>query len=127
LRLLLPLCPDNVRVLAWVKPYSPHRPGVDPTYAWEPVICKVLPRKHDRSRATAFDWLSCLPGGHARGGPGKQRILGEKPAMFVHWLLRACRVDRDDEIEDVFPGSGAVAGAIEQWRRQGVLNLEGGS
>lgn len=124
LRVLLPLCPEKARVMAWVKPYVPHRPGVGPTYAWEPVITKPLPRKHSRNVDTSFDWVSCLPGGHARRGIGKQRILGEKPIMFVHWLLRACRVHRDDEIEDVFPGSGAVAEAIDQWRRQGVLALD---
>ena len=49
------------------------------------------------------------------------RILGEKPPEFVTWVLECCRVERSDEIVDVFPGSGAVGEAIDMWRRQGVL------
>jgi len=123
LRLILPMCPDGVRVMAWVKAYVPHRPGVSPTYAWEPVIAKMMPRKHSRSASNPMDWVSALPSGMYRSGAGRQRILGEKPPLFVQWLLRACRVSRDDEIEDIFPGSGAVAEAIDQWRRQGELPL----
>jgi hypothetical protein len=38
LRIILPMCPDNVRVMAWVKPFAVFKPGVNPAYAWEPVI-----------------------------------------------------------------------------------------
>src|SRR5205823_3197858 len=35
---LLPLCPPGCRVGAWVKPFCVYKPGVNPAYAWEPVI-----------------------------------------------------------------------------------------
>lgn len=38
LRELLPLCPEDARVAAWVKPFASFKPGVNPAYAWEPVI-----------------------------------------------------------------------------------------
>jgi hypothetical protein len=34
LRTLLPLCPDDVRVCAWVKPYASWKPGNTLTWAW---------------------------------------------------------------------------------------------
>ncbi len=123
LRLLLPLCPDKVRIMAWTKRFVPHRPNVWPTYAWEPVICKPLPRPTNRASDTPFDWMMALPGGFGRRGIGKQRILGEKPRGFVEWILQACKVEPADNISDIFPGSGAVAEAIDSWRRQTILPL----
>lgn len=38
LRDVLLLCPADVRVAAWVKPFAVFKPGVNPAYAWEPVI-----------------------------------------------------------------------------------------
>ena len=38
LRVLLPLCPEDVRVGAWVKPFHIYKKGVRPAYAWEPLI-----------------------------------------------------------------------------------------
>lgn len=123
LPLLLSFVTVKVRVLSWVKPYVPHRPGVWPTYAWEPVICVPLARPSDRSRWTPMDWFQSKPAGHSRGGAGKQRILGEKPPVFVSWMLECCRVERQDEVVDVFPGSGAVGEAVAQWRAQTRLAL----
>lgn len=38
LKLLLPMCPDDVRIGSWVKSFSAFKKGVRPAYAWEPVI-----------------------------------------------------------------------------------------
>ena len=38
LRDLLALCPREVRIAAWVKPFAVFKPNVNPAYAWEPVI-----------------------------------------------------------------------------------------
>jgi hypothetical protein len=55
LRQVLPLCPDGVRVGAWVKPWCAFRPNVNPAYAWEPVIFK-LGRQRTRQQLTIRDW-----------------------------------------------------------------------
>src|SRR5581483_6896549 len=57
LRYLLPLCPDDVRVMAWVKPFCIFKPGVNPAYAWEPVIMRGG-RKRGRNLPTVRDWVS---------------------------------------------------------------------
>src|SRR5437773_8181969 len=38
LRDILPLCPADIRIAAWVKPFHAFKRGVRPAYAWEPVI-----------------------------------------------------------------------------------------
>src|SRR5687768_15067918 len=38
LRTILPMCPDDSRVASWVKPFASFKAGVNPAYAWEPVI-----------------------------------------------------------------------------------------
>ena len=38
LKMILPHCPDDVRIGAWVKPFAIFKPNVNPAYAWEPVI-----------------------------------------------------------------------------------------
>ena len=35
---ILPLCPEDIRVMAWVKPFASFKKDVNPAYAWEPVI-----------------------------------------------------------------------------------------
>ena len=38
LRTLLPLCPSDVRIGAWVKPFATFKKGQNPVYAWEPLL-----------------------------------------------------------------------------------------
>lgn len=57
LRTILPMCPDDCRVAAWVKPFAAFRPNVKPAYAWEPVIFRGG-RPRDRKDETWHDWHS---------------------------------------------------------------------
>lgn len=113
LRTILPLCPDDCRVGAWVKPFASFKPGVNPAYAWEPVIFRGG-RKRERDERTARDWV-------AANITLKKGFTGAKPAEFVRWLLDLLGVRPTDEFVDLFFGSGAVTEAVEQWRRQGNL------
>jgi hypothetical protein len=50
---ILPLCPADARVAAWVKPFCSFKPNVNPAYAWEPVVFRggaQGPRGRDRPR-----------------------------------------------------------------------------
>jgi len=40
LRLMLPWCPECVRVGAWVKPFAAFKRNVRIAYTWEPVLFK---------------------------------------------------------------------------------------
>lgn len=117
LRTILPLCPDDARVGAWVKPFASFKPNVNPAYAWEPVIFRGG-RKRDRTEQTARDWVSS-PITLRKG------LTGAKPAAFTHWILDLLGVRPDDQFVDLFPGSNSVGEAWEQWRRQTNLFQQG--
>lgn len=84
LRDLLPLYPPDVRVAAWVKPFAIFKPGVNPAYAWEPVIWRGGRVKRPRGVPTVVDWVSAnimlRTGTH-----------GAKPDAFSWWLLQLTR------------------------------------
>lgn len=118
LRTILPLCPDDARVGAWVKPFASFKPNVNPAYAWEPVIFHGG-RERDRTQPTVRDWT-------AVNITLKRGLTGAKPDDFTHWILALLGVRWDDEFVDLFPGSGAVSKAWERWCRQTSL-FAGGS
>lgn len=121
LRHILPLCPDDVRVLAWVKPMTSFKPNVRLAYAWEPIILRGG-RPLTRKQPTQRDWLACScidpSTGRLKGG-----FKGGKPEGLVRWLLAVLNADPADEITDLFPGSGSVTRAIEAWRSEVRLPL----
>lgn len=115
LRTILPHCPDDVRVMAWVKPFASFKPGVRVAYAWEPVIVRGVP-KGTREQATTRDWCSANIT-LQRGFPGA------KPEAFCSWLFEVLNLTKDDEFHDLFPGSGAVTRAWNAWRQQAMLPM----
>ena len=103
LKTILPMCPTDCRVSAWVKPFAIFKPNVNPTYAWEPVIWRGG-RKGDRNRATVRDWVSA-------NITLKKGLTGAKPPEFSLWFLDILGYVEGDEIDDLFPGTGAVKAA----------------
>lgn len=110
LRLILPLCPEDVRVMAWVKPFASFKPNVNPAYAWEPVIVRGG-RKRGRGEPTARDWVSC-------NIALKKGLSGAKPEAFCFWLFTVLGMQPGDEFDDIFPGTGGVSRAWEAYQRQ---------
>ena len=109
LRDILPLCPPEARVCAWVKGFASFKPGVQLQHAWEPVVL-MGGRKRERLHCVR-DWFS-EPMTLQRG------FQGAKPARVIHWILTMLAAEPEDEIVDLFPGSGAVTEAISRWRSQ---------
>lgn len=105
LRDILPLCPPDARVMAWVKPFCSFKPGVGVAYAWEPVIVRGG-RRRTRAQHTVRDWA-------AVNITLKRGFAGAKPVAFMHWLFAVLNVEAGDQVDDLFPGSGAVSAAIE--------------
>jgi hypothetical protein len=51
-----------------------------------------------------------------------QTFIGWKPPAFSYWLFADLLAARPgDELEDLYPGSGAIRDAWETWQRQGQL------
>jgi hypothetical protein len=107
LRVILPMCPEDVRVCAWVKPFASFKPNVTRAWCWEPVIVRGG-RPIPRTQPTIRDYVSA-PITLRRGFPGA------KPVEFCFWLFDWLNMDADDEFVDLFPGSGAVAEAYRGW------------
>ncbi len=116
LRAILPMCPDDARVGAWVKPFAIYRPGVNPGYCWEPILFRPLPRKRSRTEPTVRDFVSA-------NVTLRRGVPGAKPDAFCDWLFELAGLTADDEFVDLFPGSGAVTRAWERWRAQAQLGL----
>ncbi len=116
LKTILPLCPDDVRVMAWVKPFCAFKVNVNPAYAWEPVIVRGG-RKRTRDQETVRDWVSAVI-------TLRKGLSGVKPPDFSYWLFSVLNMQDGDEFHDVFPGSGAVSRAWESWKRIKTLPLQ---
>lgn len=113
LRDVLALCPPDTRVMAWVKPFASFKPNVNPGYCWEPVLVHGG-RRYTREDATIRDW--CAEPITLRRG-----LAGAKPEAVCHWLFRVLNARADDQMDDLFPGSGAVTRAWESFTRQLTL------
>ena len=104
---LLPMCPDDVRIGAWVKPFHAYKKGVRPAYAWEPVIYsggrnKKPPAPPKGGKAiTPKDFISC-------NITLKKGLTGAKPEPVCEWVLDLLNVQHGDEVVDLFPGTGVM-------------------
>lgn len=104
LQAVLALCPPDVRIGAWVKPFASFKPGVNPAYAWEPVIIWGG-RSWGRDVPTVRDWV-------AANITLRRGLSGAKPAAFCQWLFRFMGLRPGDELHDLYPGTGIVS---RQW------------
>lgn len=109
LQYILSICPQDVRIAAWVKPFCAFKVNVNPAYAWEPVIWKSA-RARVREQPTVRDWVS-TPITLKRG------LSGVKPDTFSYWLFELLNIRQGDTFDDLFPGSHAVSRAFERWIR----------
>lgn len=115
---ILALCPPDVLTLAWVKPVQPPM-GDGRMYSWEPVI---LHGGRKPSLPTRMSLVCNQPQYTFRPKP-PGHVIGQKPEEFCHWVFRCAGLGPDDELCDLFPGSGAVGRAWDSFIAQGVLNL----
>lgn len=101
LRKVLPLCPPEVRVCAWVKPGGAPPATFGLHNVWEPII--VLQGR--QIRPGRRDALYVHP---ARFGGS---LVGRKPLKFCAWLFDAMGMLPGDGLDDLFPGSGVISRA----------------
>ncbi len=101
LNTLLPMCPPDARVAAWVKPFASFKKGVNPAYAWEPVVFWGGRRRTDGTRRTVRDWT-------AVNITMQKGLVGAKPPEFCRWVLDLLGYENGDELVDLFPGTGIM-------------------
>lgn len=109
LKAILPLVPDDARIMAWVKPFAAFKRGVPVAYSWEPVIVKACRKPVVNGRVVMRDWISC-PITMKRG------LVGAKPEAVCMWAFEVLGMHPDDELADLFPGTGGVMEAFEKWK-----------
>lgn len=110
LRLLLPLCPPDVRIGAWVKSFCAFKRGVRPCYAWEPVIYRGgrntnhPPPLKNGKQTTPKDFIVAPI-------TLKKGLVGAKPRSVCEWILDLLNVREGDTVVDLFPGTGVMGNA----------------
>lgn len=113
--------PNQTRVGGWFKPFASFKPGVNPAYCWEPVLF-VPGRNRGRDVATTRDYFEMTEIEAARMEVAvkanitlKRGTSGAKPDRFNCWLFEILGIVATDEFHDLFPGSGAVSRAWQDW------------
>lgn len=118
---ILPMCPTDVRIGSWVKSFCAFKKGVRPAYAWEPIIFyggrnpskghPHAPPKKGGKQNTPKDFIETSP---AIKEPItlKKGLTGAKPEKFCDWILDLLNVQKGDEIDDLYPGSGVMGRVI---------------
>lgn len=113
---VLPLLVAPYRVMAWVKPFAAFKRNVSVAYAWEPVIVKACRKPVVSGRIVMRDWVS-------ESITLKKGLVGVKPESVCFWAFEMLGLSREDELVDLYPGTGAVTRAWERWRRVYSLPL----
>jgi hypothetical protein len=107
----------DFRIMAWVKPFAAFKPNVAVAYAWEPVLVHEC-RKPSVAAASGVlrDW--CAVNITMRRG-----LTGAKPERVCWWLFDVLGAEPGDDLDDLYPGTGAVERAWESWQAQRPLDF----
>lgn len=99
----------GARWMTWTKGFAAFKRNVSVAYAWEPVIVKAARKPVVSKRLVMRDWVEC-PITLRRG------LTGAKPEKVCHWAFEVAGCRPDDELHDLFPGTGAVSEAWRTWQ-----------
>lgn len=104
LKTILNMCPNDVRVASWVKPFASFKPGVTRAWTWEPVFFRggrPIPR-------TAPTWRDHI----AEPITMRKGLTGAKPWRFCQWVLDGLNYKPGDTLDDIFPGTGIMGQVV---------------
>jgi hypothetical protein len=105
---------EGARWMSWVKGFAAFKKNVSVAYAWEPVIVKAGRKPVVSKRLVMRDWIQ-------ESITLKRGLTGAKPEAVCHWAFEMVGARPDDELRDLFPGSGAVDRAWQTWRGKFAL------
>lgn len=110
LAILAPLAEQaGARWCSWVKGFAAFKRNVPVAYAWEPVIIKAARKPVVSGRIKPLrDWVEC---------PIRKGLTGAKPETVCHWAFEVVGAHPDDELVDLFPGTGTVTKHWALWRQ----------
>jgi hypothetical protein len=111
LREIIKMCPNTVRIMAWVKPFAAFKRNVSVAYAWEPIIVKACRKPMVTHRIIMRDWVSSSI-------TLKKGLVGAKPEAVIRWAIEMVGAQPCDELDDLFPGTGIISEIWNEWRRE---------
>jgi hypothetical protein len=108
LKHILPYCPPDTRIAAWVKSFCAFKRGVRPAYAWEPVLFHggrnpsngypaAIPERNGR-QTTPKDFI-------VEPITLKKGLVGAKPDRVCSWILDLLHAQAGDMVVDLYPGT----------------------
>lgn len=100
----------QVRIGSWVKPFAAYKRNIPVAYAWEPVIIKAPRKPIVAGRTVMRDWI-------AASSTLQKGLVGAKPMDVCWWAFDVLGLEPGDELDDLYPGTGAVTAAWTAWRR----------
>lgn len=104
----------GARWMTWVKGFAAFKRNVSVAYAWEPVLVKAARKPVVSKRLVMRDWIE-------HSITLKKGLTGVKPEGVCHWAFEMVGAHPDDELDDMFPGTGAVANAWGTWQKKFTL------
>ena len=107
LKTLLPMCPPDVQVASWSRTNSAPFYPVRVVKSWEPVIFRGGRQRFSRGGDFVRDFL--VAPFVVKG------LIGAKPRLFCRWMFSLLGAQPGDQLDDLFPGSGAVGAAWAEW------------
>jgi hypothetical protein len=111
--ILAPLVASTgARWMSWVKGFAAFKKNVSVAYAWEPVIVKACRKPVVCKRIVYRDWIQ-------ESITLRKGMTGAKPEKVCHWAFHMVGAEEWDDLDDLFPGSGAVTAAWKSWRSVG--------
>lgn len=109
---------SGFRLAIWHKPTSAPS-GSRLRNVYEPVLIYIPEDRRGYAKGKRIDDLRTInikPNG----------FIGSKPSEWVHWVLDLMGAEKDDQIDDLFHGSGAVTKAINEWKMLIELDFTNG-
>ena len=100
----------DARWMAWVKGFAAFKKNVSVAYAWEPVIVKAARKPVVSKRLVNRDWIQ-------ESITLRKGLTGAKPEKVCHWAFEMVGARPEDDLVDLYPGTGAVSKAWKTWQR----------
>ena len=127
LRTILPMCPTEARTAAWISERSRYAGrAIAVRRHFEPVIFYGGREGPNRTADFIVTSQEPMPAGSNRYVMQKgairagQTFVGRKPAAFCRWVLDLLGFDpAADEIDDLFPGTGAMTDVVAALHSRG--------
>jgi hypothetical protein len=104
----------GARWMSWVKGFAAFKRNVSVAHAWEPVIVRAARKPVVSKRLVLRDWVQ-------ESITLRRGLVGAKPEAVCHWAFEIVGARPDDEMIDLFPGTGAVSRAWATWRGKFIL------